>query len=252
MFDDVLIESAGKDKTEGRGLTAVISAVVHILIIGALVAAGYYVKQNPDVVVKPIRAFMVSAPPPPPPPPPPPGPSASTSTPKPHIETPKEQPQFHQPTEVPKEVPQVSETQTAGKETGIEGGQPGGVVGGVVGGVAGGVVGGTLGGQLGGQIGGTGTALRVGGDVKAPVAITRIEPQYTELARKARIEGIVIIEAIIDRNGNVTDARILKPLPLGLDQSALEAVKRWKFSPGTLNGQAVPVIYNLTVNFRLQ
>ena len=116
----------------------------------------------------------------------------------------------------------------------------------------GGVVGGTLGGQLGGQLGGTGTALRVGGDVKAPVAITRIEPQYTELARKARIEGIVIIEAIIDRNGNVTDVRVLKPLPLGLDQSALEAVKRWKFSPGTLNGQPVPVIYNLTVNFRLQ
>jgi len=62
----------------------------------------------------------------------------------------------------------------------------------------------------------------------------------------------VIIEAIIDRNGNVTDARVLKPLPLGLDASALEAVKRWKFKPGTLNGQPVPVIYNLTVNFRLQ
>jgi protein TonB len=251
MFDDVLIESAGKDKTEGRGLTAIISMVVHIVIIGAIIAAGYYVKKNPDVVVKPIRAFMVSAPPPPPPPPPPPGPSASSSTPTPKIETPKEQPQFHQPTEVPKEVPQVAET-TTGAESGVTGGQEGGVVGGVVGGVAGGVVGGTLGGQLGGTLGGTGTALRVGGDVKAPVAITRIEPQYTELARKARIEGIVIIEAIIDRNGNVTDARILKPLPLGLDQSALDAVKRWKFSPGTLGGQPVPVIYNLTVNFRLQ
>jgi len=254
MFDDVLIESAGKDKTEGRGVTTVISAIVHILIIGAIVAAGYYVKKNPEVIQKPIHAFVVSAPPPPPPPPPPPGPSsASVQTPKPQPETPKEQPQFRQPTEVPKEVPQVANTETAPPtEGGVQGGQAGGVVGGVVGGVAGGVVGGTLGGQLGGQLGGTGTALRVGGDVKAPVAITRIEPQYTELARKARIEGIVIIEAIIDRNGNVTDARVLKPLPLGLDQSALEAVKRWKFTPGTLNGQPVPVIYNLTVNFRLQ
>jgi protein TonB len=105
---------------------------------------------------------------------------------------------------------------------------------------------------LGGQLGGTGTALRVGGDVKAPVPINRVDPQYTEVARKARIEGFVIIEAIIDRNGNVTDARILKPLPLGLADSALEAVKRWRFHPGTLNGQPVPVIYNLTVNFRLQ
>ncbi|HEX9493540.1 MAG TPA: energy transducer TonB, partial [Thermoanaerobaculia bacterium] len=113
--------------------------------------------------------------------------------------------------------------------------------------------GGTLGGQLGGVLRGTGDKpVRVGGDVQAPVAINRIEPQYTELARKARIEGVVIIEAIIDRNGSVTDARVLKPLPLGLDQSALEAVKRWKFKPGTLNGQPVPVIYNLTVIFRLQ
>jgi len=126
------------------------------------------------------------------------------------------------------------------------------VVGGVVCGVVGGVVGGTLGGQLGGTIGGTGTAMRVGGDVNAPTAISRIEPQYTELARKARIEGIVIIEAIINTNGDVTDARVLKPLPLGLDQAALDAVKRWKFKPGTLNGQPVPVIYNLTINFRLQ
>jgi len=252
MFDDVLIESAGKDKTKGRGVTALISAIVHIIIIGAIIAAGYYVKKNPEVIQKPIRAFMVSAPPPPPPPPPP--PAGGASTPKPKVETPKVEPQpFHQPTEVPKEVPQTAQTDTASTSTGVVGGQAGGVEGGVVGGVAGGVVGGTLGGQLGGVLGGTGDKpVRVGGDVQAPVAINRIEPQYTELARKARIEGVVIIEAIIDRNGNVTDARVLKPLPLGLDQSALEAVKRWKFRPGTLNGQPVPVIYNLTVIFRLQ
>jgi TonB family protein len=92
----------------------------------------------------------------------------------------------------------------------------------------------------------------VGGDVTAPQSIVRVEPVYTEIARKARIEGIVIIEAIIDRQGNVTDVRVLKPLPMGLDQAALDAVRKWKFKPGTLNGQPVPVIYNLTVNFRLQ
>jgi TonB family protein len=68
----------------------------------------------------------------------------------------------------------------------------------------------------------------------------------------ARIQGIVIVEAVIDRQGNVTEARILKPLPMGLDQEALRAIRLWKFKPGTLNGQPVPVYYNLTVNFRLE
>src|SRR5438309_7405732 len=126
MFDDVLIESAGKDKTKGRGVTAVISLIAHIVIIGAIVAAGYYVKQNPEVVQKPIRAFMVSAPPPPPPPPPAP---ASTHASTPHVQqTPREVPQFRQPTEVPREVPQTSEsTDTGGQEGGVVGGQVGGV-----------------------------------------------------------------------------------------------------------------------------
>lgn len=247
MFDDVLIESAGKDKTKGRGLTAIISVAVHLLIIGAIIAAGYYVKKNPDVIQRPIRAFLAPAPPPPPPPPP--GGSTGAATPTPVV--PKHH-EFRQPTEVPKEVPETASTDTASKNSGVTGGEPGGVAGGVVGGVAGGVLGGTIGGIVGGQIGGTGTALRVGGDVKAPVATYRVDPAYTEVARKARIEGIVIIEAIIDQNGNVTDARILKGLPLGLDQAALEAVKKWKFRPGTLNGQPVPVIYNLTVVYRLQ
>ncbi|HEX3067436.1 MAG TPA: energy transducer TonB [Thermoanaerobaculia bacterium] len=93
--------------------------------------------------------------------------------------------------------------------------------------------------------------LRVGGDVKAPVIIHRVEPVYTEVARKAAISGIVIVEVIIDRAGTVKDARVLKPLPFGLDQAAIEAVRKWTFRPGTLNGRPVNVIYTLTVNFRL-
>jgi protein TonB len=171
------------------------------------------------------------------------------------VEIPREVPKFHQPTEVPKEVPQVepSTDTTGAQEGGVAGGVAGGQVGGVVGGQIGGVIGGTLGGTLGGQVGGTGTGpVRVGGDVKAPVKTSGNDPIYTEVARKANIQGIVIIEAIIDQNGNVTDVRVLKGLPLGLDSSALNAVKNWKFKPGTLNGQAVPVYYNLTVTFRIQ
>ena len=138
-------------------------------------------------------------------------------------------------------------------EGGVVGGQRGGQRGGVVGGTLGGQIGGTLGGQIGGQLGGTGDRpVRVGGNVKAPVAVLRVDPIYTEVARRARVEGIVIIEAVIDRQGNVTEARVLKPLPLGLDAAALNAVKQWKFRPGTLDGQPVPVYYNLTVNFRIE
>src|SRR5229473_8319607 len=105
MFDDVLIESGSRDKKKGTWVTALVSAVVHVIIIGAIVAAGYYVKKNPEVIEKPIHAFMVQAAPPPPPPPPP-AASSTPSTPHPKVETPKEQPKFHQPTDIPKEVPQ--------------------------------------------------------------------------------------------------------------------------------------------------
>lgn len=94
--------------------------------------------------------------------------------------------------------------------------------------------------------------IRVGGDVKPPAKLVAPSPQYTEIARKARIQGVVIIEAIIDKEGNVTNVKILKGLPMGLDDAAADAVKKWKFKPATLNGKPVAVIYNLTVNFRLQ
>ena len=77
-------------------------------------------------------------------------------------------------------------------------------------------------------------------------------PLYTEIARKARIQGVVIVEAIIDKKGDVTNVKILKGLPMGLDLAAVDAIKRWKFKPATLNGKPVAVIYNLTVNFQLQ
>jgi TonB family protein len=94
--------------------------------------------------------------------------------------------------------------------------------------------------------------VRPGGDVTRPVKISGPNPQYTEIARKARIQGVVIVEAIIDKQGDVVDVQVLKPLPMGLDQAAVEAIRQWKFEPATLEGKPVDVYYNLTVNFRLK
>jgi protein TonB len=84
------------------------------------------------------------------------------------------------------------------------------------------------------------------------VAVNKIEPNYTDVARKAHVSGIVIVEAIIDEHGNVDHVKVIKGLPMGLSEEAVTAVKKWKFRPGTLNGEPVPVIFNLTVNFTLQ
>jgi TonB family protein len=94
--------------------------------------------------------------------------------------------------------------------------------------------------------------IHVGGDVKAPVKTYSPQPAYTEIARKARIQGVVIVQAIIDKQGNVTNVKVLKGLPMGLDKAAVDSIKTWKFEPATLNGKPVDVYYNLTVNFTLQ
>ncbi|HEX8153610.1 MAG TPA: TonB family protein, partial [Thermoanaerobaculia bacterium] len=91
---------------------------------------------------------------------------------------------------------------------------------------------------------------RVGGDVKAPLVRRRVDPVIPEAARKARVSGIVIVEVVIDREGKVSSTNVLKPLPFGLSEAAVEAVKQWTFAPGTLNGQPVDVVFNLTVNMQ--
>ncbi len=93
---------------------------------------------------------------------------------------------------------------------------------------------------------------RVGGGVSPPVRIHAPQPRYTEEARQARIQGVVILEAIIDQEGRVRAVRVLKDLPMGLAESAVETVREWRFEPARLDGRPVPVYYNLTVRFSLQ
>ena len=92
---------------------------------------------------------------------------------------------------------------------------------------------------------------RVGDQVSRPEIISSTRPVYTELARRARVSGTVIVEAIIDEQGDIVNTRVLKGQPLGLDQAAVDAVKTWKFKPAMLNGKPVKVYYVLTVNFQV-
>lgn len=84
-----------------------------------------------------------------------------------------------------------------------------------------------------------------------PRLLQSVEPGYTDTARKARIGGIVILELTIETDGRVGGARVLKPLPMGLDQKAIEAVRKWRYAPAEdPPGKRVRAIHNVTVNFR--
>jgi protein TonB len=149
------------------------------------------------------------------------------------------------PVEAPKEIK---------PESGVANNPEGGVAGGVEGGIAGGVAGGIVGGlpeappppppppQA---------PVRVGGVIKQPTRIKDVKPVYPAIAQSARVQGVVIIEAIIGTNGKVQDAKVLRSIPL-LDQAALDAVRQWEYTPTLLNGVPVPVIMTVTVNFTLQ
>ena len=92
----------------------------------------------------------------------------------------------------------------------------------------------------------------VGGDVKPPVRVEGPPPSYTEEARKERVQGVVIVQAVIDESGRVTGMKVLKELPLGLTEAATDAIARWRFEPARdAAGEPVSVFYNLTINFRL-
>ena len=93
--------------------------------------------------------------------------------------------------------------------------------------------------------------IRVSADFKAPNKIHTVKPLYTEIARKARIEGVVILETVIDKNGRVRDTTVLKGLPFGLTENAVKAVQQWRFEQPVMNGKPVDIIFVLTVRFQL-
>ena len=93
--------------------------------------------------------------------------------------------------------------------------------------------------------------LPVGGDVKAPVVIRRVNPLYPRSALVIRMNGTVVVECIIDKTGHVRDARVISSSSPLFNQSATDAVLQWQFAPGSLHGRAIDTIFDLTVTFRV-
>jgi TonB family protein len=112
---------------------------------------------------------------------------------------------------------------------------------GIVGSVSSGIEGGT-------RSGGDPAAIRVGGNIRPPVKVVDVPPVKPEVAERANVRGIVIIEVTIALDGTVEHARVLRSIPL-LDAAAIEAVRQWRFEPTTLGGRAVPVIMTVSVGF---
>jgi protein TonB len=239
LFED-LIESDVVSHGTRQSYTLPVSIGIHAVVFLLIVIVPLLMSEeipDPTTVVK---AFFVepAAPPPPPPPPPPPAPKAvqRPQTPPRPVE---QNPTFTAPVDVPEEI-----RPEEGIDLGIEGGVPGGVEGGVPGGVVGGVVGGLPDAPI-------TQAVRVGGNIKEPKKLRDVKPVYPDIAKQARVQGIVILECTISPQGKVTDVKILRGIPL-LDQAATDAVKMWVYTPTLLNGVPVPVIMTVTVNFTLK
>jgi len=152
----------------------------------------------------------------------------------------------------------IPKTITIARDEGLPDINAGGVIGGIPGGESGGTLGGILGGTGSGPappIAATrpekGTVLRVGGDVKPPRQMSRVEPEYPLIARKARVYGVVVIDAVIDEHGNVVQEHAISGPGL-LIEASLEAVRQWKYEPTYLNGEPVSIAMNVQVTYSLR
>ncbi len=94
--------------------------------------------------------------------------------------------------------------------------------------------------------------IHITAEMSRPEPLQPIRPLYTEVARRAGLQGTVIVEAVIDEKGRATDIRVLRGLPMGLDRAAVEAIQRCPFKPAMMGGRPVKVYFNLTVNFTIQ
>jgi protein TonB len=153
------------------------------------------------------------------------------------------------PTKIPQKVQMIKEDEAppAMASTGVVGGVPGGIPGGQMGGVIGGIISST---PMAVPKVATPQRVRVSQGVSAGLLVRKVTPTYPPLARQARIQGQVVLRAVISKDGSIEGLTLVSGHPM-LVQSALEAVKQWKYKPYLLNGEPVEVDTEVMVNFTL-
>ncbi len=245
-----LVVSAPSRKRGGYALPVSIAA--HTVAIGLLVLVPVLWPDASPETRDYIKALLYN--PPPPPPPPLPKGSALVETAKPaQPVTPDPQPdpeRLTTPVDIPKETPlkpeaRIPESEQAGSPTGSDAG----VAEGSEVGEEGGVVGGVPGGVLGGVVGGTGDGPVPDYD-QPPRLLKQVPPKYPQDAFVKKIEGTVELEIIIDANGRVVKARVLRSIP-ALDAAAIQTVQQWVFAPAMRQGRPVMTVANAPVTFRI-
>jgi protein TonB len=245
MFEDCLIESGGKRGSKRRAGTTFLSFVLQAILLGILVLIPLiYTEALPK---QQLMTFLVAPPPPPPPPPPP---AAQPVVKVERIVSEINNGELRTPTKIPEKVKMIKEEEAP---------PPVSSIGGVVGGVPGGVPGGQMGGVIGGIISSTPVAVpkvatpqrvRVSQGVSQGLLIHQIKPTYPPLARQARIQGSVVLQAVIAKDGTIQNLHLVSGHPM-LAPAAIEAVKQWRYKPYFLNGEPVEVETQITVNFTL-
>jgi protein TonB len=243
MFEDSLIESGGRLKTK-RGWTSMVSFLIQIGIVGVMVLIPLiFTEALPKTQ---LMTFLVAPPPPPPPPPPAAAPVHVVK----QIQTDIVNGELRTPTKIPQKVQMIKEDEAP---------PPSMATAGVVGGVPGGVPGGQMGGIIGGIVSSTPMAVpkvatpqrvRVSSGVSTGLLVRKVNPNYPPLARQARIQGTVILQAEISKSGDIQNLRLISGHPM-LAPAAIEAVKQWKYKPYLLNGEPVEVETTVQVNFTL-
>jgi protein TonB len=245
MFDE-LVESSPKKKKSNKPWTFFVSMAIQTLALGIMVLIPLiYTEALPKTML----TTLLVAPPPPPPPPPPPAVQV-TKVVRPVARL-VQAGKLMAPRAIPKEVTMLEEKELPPdvSTVGVVGGVPGGVPGGQVGGVIGGIIGGVAG-NVPPPPPQTPQRVRVGGNVQQAKLIHSPRPIYPPLAKQARIQGVVRLQAIIAKDGSIQELQVLQGHPL-LVQSALDAVRQWRYQPTLLNNEPVEVVTTIDVVFTL-
>lgn len=244
MFDTLLESSPVKKKTRNPWAYA-ISITVQTVFVGVLILIPLlYTEALPK---QDMMLSWLAAPPPPPPPPPP----AAAQPVRRAIRRPSQldQGKLRAPREIPREIAIIKEEPIEEDTSSVVGGVPGGVPGGQIGGVLGGVLGGIPSAQP--PRPAAPSRIRVSSGVQEAKVINRVEPIYPTFAKQARIQGEVLLEAIIAKDGSIQNLRVVNQAHPLLIQAALQAVQQWRYQPTLLSGEPVEVETIIRVQFKL-